>query len=150
MDDEAARNPTSRAIAYHSTDYVLRYMLGIGSIFNYEYETMLIYLVIANSGVQHLINTPSRFAPYASLDTIVPIELQSPATRSAIARATGLPRETVRRKVAGMLASGLLTTNPRGGLFLTPGILSSDGIADLLAKNEADVKRLVRQVSPLM
>ena len=49
-----------------------------------------------------------------------------------------------------MLASGLLTTNPRGGLFLTPGILSSDGIADLLAKNEADVKRLVRQVSPLM
>jgi hypothetical protein len=33
---------------------------------------------------------------------------------------------------------------------LTGGILSTEGIADLLAKNEANVRRLVRQVSALI
>ena len=105
-------------------------------------------MVVANSGIQYLMNAPDQFAPYASLSTVVPIELQHPVTRSAIARATGLARETVRRKVAAMIDSGLLTTRDRGRLFLTPGILSTTRITDVLAKNEANVRRLVRQVSP--
>lgn len=109
---------------------------------------MLIYLVIANSGIQNLINAPEQFAPYALVTTVVPIELQHPVTRSAVARATGLARETVRRKVAAMIESGLLTTDDRGRLFLMPGILSTNRIIEALTKNEANVRRLVRQVSP--
>jgi len=123
-------------------------MLDVGSIFEYEYESMLIYLVIANSGVQNLMNAPDQFAPYASVATAIPIELQHPVTRSAVARATGLARETVRRKVAAMIDSGLLITDERGRLFLMPGILSTSRITEVLANNEANVRRLVRQVSP--
>lgn len=125
-------------------------MLEIGSIFEYEYESMLIYLVIASSGIQNLMNTPDQFAPYASVTTAVPIELHHPVTRSAIARATGMARETVRRKVAAMIESGLLTTDDRSRLFLTPGILSTSRITEVLAKNEANIRRLVRQVTPLL
>jgi len=123
-------------------------MLDVGSIFNHEYDSMLIYLVIASSGIQNLMNAPDQLAPYASITTIVPMDLQHPVTRSAIARATGMARETVRRKVAAMIDSGLLTTDARGRLFLTPGILSTSRITEVLTKNEANVRRLVRQVSP--
>jgi hypothetical protein len=140
----------SRAIAYHSAEYVLRYMSDIGSIFGHEYDKMMIYLVIATSGIQNIVHAPEKFAPYWSTNTTIPAEMQHPVTRSAIARATGLPRETVRRKVAAMLDSDLLTIDPRGGLRLTPGILAHTRIARLLVKNEANVRRLVRQVSPLI
>jgi hypothetical protein len=142
--------PVSRAVAYHCTDYILRYMLDMGSIFEFDYERMAICLVIANSNIQNIINVPEKFAPYTSVDVIIPAEMQRPVTRSAIARATGLPRETVRRKVAAMLDVGLLTTDTRGGLRLTPGILSTPRIADILARNQTNVRRLVRQVSTLL
>jgi len=125
-------------------------MFDIGSLFDYDYERMVIYLVIANSNVQSIVNIPEKFTPFAATNVIIPAELQRPATRSAIARATGLPRETVRRKVAGMIDSGMLTADAKGGLILTPGILASRQIAELLAKNEANVRRLVRQVTPLI
>ena len=125
-------------------------MLSIGSIFDYDYERMIISMVIANGNIQHLMNTPEKLASFTSLDAIIPPELQRPVTRSAIARATGLPRETVRRKVAAMVALGLLTTDARGGLRLAPGIFAREEIAELFAKNEANVRRLVRQVSPLI
>ena len=119
-------------------------MLNIGSIFEYEYESMLIYLVIASTGIQNLMNAPEQFAPYASVTTIVPIELQHPVTRSAIARATGLARETVRRKVAAMIDSGLLTTDDRGRLFLTPGILSTSRITEATTASAAPTPASVR------
>lgn len=150
LDSDTNTEPVSRAVAFHCTDYVLRYMLDIGSVFEFDYEKMLIYLVIANSNVQNIMSIPEKFAPYASIDVIIPAELQRPATRSAIARATGLPRETVRRKVAAMLDSGLLTTDTRGGLRLTPGILSTRKIAGALARNQTNARRLVRQISPLV
>ena len=45
--------PVSRAVAYHCTDYILRYMLDMGSIFEFDYERMAICLVIANSNIQN-------------------------------------------------------------------------------------------------
>jgi hypothetical protein len=122
----------------------------MGSVFNYDYESMMICLVIANSNIQHIVNVPEKYQPFTSLEVIIPPELQRPVPRSAVTRATGLPRETVRRKVAAMIDAGLLTTDTRGGLRLTGGILSTEGIAELLAKNEANVRRLVRQVSALI
>jgi len=123
-------------------------MLDMGSIFNYDYEQMMICLAISTSNIQGLMNSPEKFAPYASLEVVIPAELQRPVTRSAVTRATGLPRETVRRKAASMIASGLLIADERGGLRLAPGILSTETIANLLAKNEANVRRLALQVSP--
>lgn len=43
-----------------------------------------------------------------------------PANALSIAMATGIPRETVRRKVEKLLARGWITRNAQGHLFLVP------------------------------
>jgi hypothetical protein len=140
----------SRELAFRSTEYVLRCLRNLGPIFDFDHENMIIAMSVASSTVQHIIAAPELLAPYACLTVIIPSEQQRPVTRSAITRATGLPRETVRRKVAAMIKSGMLISDPRGGIRIQPGILTSEAFIKAVAQNEADVRRLVRQVQPLL
>jgi DNA-binding IclR family transcriptional regulator len=92
--------------------------------------------------------SPEMLEPYASLTTIIPAELQRPVTRAAITRASGLPRETVRRKVQAMINSGVLISDSRGGIRLKPGLLASEAFVRAIEHNETDVRRLIRQLGP--
>ena len=111
--DSPARH--SRALAYHTTEYLLRTLRNLGPMFSFDYELMVIALSVAVGNVQHLINAPEQLKPYADLTTIIPADLQRPMTRLAITRSTGLPRETVRRKIAALIEAGVLIKDDRGG-----------------------------------
>ena len=125
-------------------------MRNLGPIFGFDCENMIIVASVASSTVQHILASPELLAPYTCLTTVIPAEQQRPVTRSAVTRATGLPRETVRRKVAAMIKSGLLISDSRGGIRVQPGLLTTSDFAKAIAQNEADVRRLVRQVRPLL
>jgi hypothetical protein len=140
----------SRELAFRSAEYMLRFLRNLGPIFEFDHENMIIALSVASSTVQHIIAAPESLAPYACLTVVIPPEQQRPVTRSAITQATGLPRETVRRKVASMIKSGLLISDPRGGIRIQPGILTTEAFIKAIAQNEADVRRLARQVQPLL
>lgn len=139
----------SRALGIYSMEYLLRTLRNLGPIFNFDYERAIIALSVTMGNVQHLVNSPD-LEPYADLSTIIPPELQRPVTRLAITRATGLPRETVRRKVAALIEAGVLIKDQRGGVRMTPGLLNVDPMRDAVEQNDADVRRLVRLVRPLV
>jgi hypothetical protein len=122
----------------------------LGPVFGYDYERMIIALSVAMGNVQHLMNSPDQIAPYMDLTTIIPPELQRPVTRLAITRSTGLPRETVRRKVAALIEVGVLIHDERGGVRLMPGSLTGEMFLSSVEQNDADVRRLVRLVRPLI
>ena len=63
---------------------------------------------------------------------ILPREWVVPITRNAIASATGLPRETVRRQVEKMIARGLLIEDPRGGVTPPPGMIDHLSLGPIL------------------
>jgi biotin operon repressor len=140
----------SRAIGYHSMEYLLRTLRNLGPIFNHDYEQAIIALSVTMGNVQHLVNSPEQLEPYADLSMVIPAELQRPVSRLAITRATGLPRETVRRKVASLIAAGVLIKDERGGVRLTPGSLTAEPMLQAVEQNEADVRRLFRQLKPLV
>jgi hypothetical protein len=83
---------------------------------------LLIYSTVSVANVQKLMRErtiPERFAG----TEILPREWVVPISRNAIATASGLPRETVRRHVARMIETGLLIEDVRGGVTLPVGVI---------------------------
>ena len=75
----------------------------------------------------------------------LPPELVVPMSRRAIARVTGLPTETVRRHVDGMVRRGILVARPKG--VLAPSRLSEDwaagAVLSLLESHAACTEQLL-------
>jgi DNA-binding IclR family transcriptional regulator len=65
----------------------------------------------------------------------------APATVAELARRTGLPAETVRRKVATLTARGYCIAGPAGCVVSGPGLLSP-GCSSLVQEHAAAVQRL--------
>lgn len=92
---------------------------------------LLIYATVSIANVQKLMR--ERTVPSAlAATTILPREWVVPISRSAIASATGLPRETVRRQVAQMIKADLLMEDERGGVTVVPGMIDTLELEPLL------------------
>ncbi|OYY89225.1 MAG: hypothetical protein B7Y45_13110 [Sphingomonas sp. 28-66-16] len=92
---------------------------------------LLIYMTICVANIQKLMREraiPDSF----NATTVLPREWVVPISRNAIASATGLPRETVRRQVEKMIERGLLIEDIRGGVTPPPGIIEALGLAPML------------------
>lgn len=147
-DDSAVKY--SRVLSFYSAEYLLRTLRNLGPAFHFDYERAIIVLSVTMANIQHLIHAPETLGEYADMGTIIPAELQRPVTRLAITRATGLPRETVRRKVASLIDEGLLVDDERGGVRLAPGGLMRGEVLTAVEQNDADVRRLFRLIKPLI
>ncbi|MBA3879697.1 MAG: hypothetical protein C0500_08280 [Sphingobium sp.] len=90
-----------------------------------------IYLTVAVANVQKLMRERQIPEQFSGTD-ILPREWVVPISRNAIASATGLPRETVRRQVEKMIERGLLVEDPRGGVTPPIGMVEKLGIAPIL------------------
>ena len=62
---------------------------------------------------------------HRSFDSVVGIEAQRAVNASSIAQATGIPRETVRRKLKVLLKHGLIVEKGRARYVLQPGMLQT-------------------------
>lgn len=125
-----------------------------------EHETMgpsvlLIYVTVCVGNIQKLMrerSVPDEFVATA----VLPREWVVPMSRSAIAAATGLPRETVRRHIGQLIEQGLLIEDPRGGVTIVPGAIRDRGYEPLLEKlltefartNEALLRTGMIEVKP--
>lgn len=92
---------------------------------------LLIYLTVCVANVQKLMRertVPENFTATA----VLPRAWVIPISRNAIASATGLPRETVRRQVEKMIERGLLIEDSRGGVTPPPGVIDILGLEPML------------------
>ncbi|HZU51151.1 MAG TPA: hypothetical protein VE968_04670 [Sphingomicrobium sp.] len=65
----------------------------------------------------------------------MPAELLTRCYVSSIAAATGLNRETARRKVKAMIADGILLTDERGSIRLSPAYTCKVRTSEMLVKH---------------
>ncbi|MES1974093.1 MAG: hypothetical protein V4472_16660 [Pseudomonadota bacterium] len=101
---------------------------------------LLIYMTVSVANVQKLMRERNIPGAYAATG-ILPREWVVPISRNAIATATHLPRETVRRHVATMIATGLLVEDERGGVTLPVGVIKERGFEPLLEGMLTDFAR---------
>ncbi|WP_304561805.1 helix-turn-helix domain-containing protein [Sphingomonas immobilis] len=87
---------------------------------------MLIYLTVTVANVQRLMRQRAIPPEYCGGTTPLPREWVVPISRNAIASASRLPRETVRRHIGKMIARGLLVEDARGGVTPPPDIVHVD------------------------
>ncbi len=62
-------------------------------------------------------------AQYRSFQSVIGIDGQRAVNAASIAAATGIPRETVRRKLKRLVALGYIIEKGRSGYVVTPGML---------------------------
>ncbi len=76
-----------------------------------DIEDLVIFLTVVTGNLQRWHRSTHREAMQFSIDQANDLV---PATQSAIARATGIARETVRRRLRGLAARSLVTLNDAG------------------------------------
>jgi len=74
---------------------------------------LLILIATTTGNVQRVMRIPGLPEPLRGSDPL-PAAMVVPMSRRAIARITGIPTETVRRHVDGMVKRGILVSEPRG------------------------------------
>ncbi|MDB5429270.1 MAG: hypothetical protein JWP35_386 [Caulobacter sp.] len=90
--------------------------------------TTLVFIAVTQANVGHVDEDPALFGLWGQLEQPVPDELRRPVSGYATALALGLPRETVRRKINGLMARGLLLSAPGGGIYSPAAVLAHPGM----------------------
>lgn len=63
---------------------------------------------------------------FGSYDTVIGVEGQQGVNALSVANATGIPRETVRRKLKLLLEQGVIAEKTRGSYVFKPGFIQQD------------------------
>ena len=100
-------------------------MLSLRSMENWrrpvtDYDSIVILLAVAAISGEKLTRTPLE-PEFQDLARPIPHDRLTPCNISSIAEATGLNRETTRRKVNKLLAAGLIQRGSDGSISFTPG-----------------------------
>jgi len=104
--DTARAAPNARLVAYHVAEFILRSAETVSQAFEHDYEAAILFMAISNRNAQFAMEDPELRARFASYSDPIPTEVATPISRMALARSTGLARETVRRKVAKLIQKG--------------------------------------------
>ncbi|MQT11176.1 hypothetical protein [Segnochrobactrum spirostomi] len=131
----------SRIFAYHFSDFVLRFWQTYVGVVGNDLQKVIIFHTISLATAPIVANNPDALGEFASLRLALPAEMQVPCSALSVAEATGLPRETTRRKIKEMVADKLLQEDPRGGYRLAAGVLQRP---EIVAIFEHNVRSLVR------
>lgn len=143
MDKISRDHPNSRVIAHFTSEFMLRAAEHIGTYFAHDYEAVILFLAVLTRHGQNVMSDPKLRKRFASLSVPIPDEYTTPVSRLALSRSTGLPRETVRRKVARMLEQGLLVEDERGGLRIPSGLTHDEDLLAVMEPHLPNLRRLL-------
>jgi hypothetical protein len=137
----------ARPSAYAAANGYLTLHAIISDTFKMPPAKLLLYVTIMMAAVQRVMRGGEL--PDDLRDaTPLPDEHVRYISRRALAAATGLSRETVRRMVIELLEEGLLSEGPRGGLAAKAGLLAQPhvtrGLAALVTEYCAIANRMLR------
>ena len=127
---------------------LLRVMRAAGDSYGHDYEAILIYWSVVVASVGRYLRNDDQTKLIEIDGGPLPEEAHHPVSARAIAEATGLPRETVRRKIAALVAGGYLAQDSRGVRTL-PGLLDQRGNAEVFAAAAREIKRMAQGIESM-
>ena len=75
---------------------------------------------------------------FGNFETRIGIEGQRPVNAMTISQATGIPRETVRRKLKLLLERGVIVEKTRGAYVMKPGFIQQPETMDIVDRGMRD------------
>ena len=140
MKPEATPRGLVAAQGLITVEGLLRIMRAAGDAYGHDYEAILIYWSVAIASVGRFLRSDDLITLIESGGPL-PEEDHHPVSARAIAEATGLPRETVRRKIAHLVADGHLVQDARG-VRTFPGLLNQRGNEVFVRQAAREIKRM--------
>jgi hypothetical protein len=128
---------------------LLRMMRAAGDTYGHDYEAILIYWSVIVASVGRYLRNDDQVKLIESGGSPLPPEEHHSISARAIAEATGLPRETVRRKIAAMVADGFLVQDARG-VHTMPGLLDQRGNGAFISVASREVKRMAQSMETML
>ncbi len=145
--DHAAAEAKLRLSGFIVANHFLVASETLRRAFGLSHEDVLLVLTVALGNVQRMLRSPDD-GGLAVSDALVDQDRIVPVSRRALARATGLPRETVRRRSNALLQSGVLLEWEQGlrtarRLVLAPAVRAA--IHALLEQFAGTARLLLRE-----
>lgn len=119
---------------------ILRAVGMVNREYNGDITAALVFASVVEANVGHLAT-----AQLAAVARLPPDEMRRPVTGVALAATLGIPNETVRRKIKGLIDQGLLV-RVDGGLIVPTEVMASDRMTRLTRASFLNLRRLFIQL----
>lgn len=108
-----------RPKAYASAELFLDMLYAIRQIADVDLESVAIYVCVGEATMRPVLSDAALVEQIANVD-VAPEDARGSITMLLVSDRLSLPRETVRRKVKQLIASGLLYEDTNGRIRTTP------------------------------
>lgn len=116
---------SSRLLVYLIGNLLHRLELERRQVYFGDLDLARVAEIIGMAGVEPGMRDEGFRDTHRSFDSVVGVQAQRAVNASSIAQATGIPRETVRRKLKMLLEHGLIVEKGRARYVLQPGMLQA-------------------------
>ena len=140
MDSEPTPRGLVAANGLIAVEGLLRIMRAAGDTYGHDYEAILIYWSVAIASIGRVLRSDDLNTLLDNAGPFTEDEHHAISAR-AIAEATGLPRETVRRKIAALVAAGHLHQDAKG-VRTFPPLIDQRGNRDFVLLATREIKRM--------
>jgi hypothetical protein len=110
-----------------------------------DYDSTMILLAVVAITAERLTRAELP-AAYRDLTVAMPPEALAPCNISSIAAATGINRETARRRVKALIEAGFLARSSEGVISFSPGHLQKAHVRALVATQLETVVKFVNEL----
>jgi hypothetical protein len=147
-DSPPALQVLTRLELYFSVRHTNRAMRLFGQVFNNDYDTVAIFLTVAEACLQAIFHLAAVDPGNIDLEQLYTDVNSSGMTALGIAELTGIPRETVRRKLNQLILNGHLAISEKNKhIYLPVAVVISETFFDIFTSYVKDIGQLVRTVA---
>jgi hypothetical protein len=88
-----------------------------------DMDQAIIAGVVGVGSIEHMMRVPEFRESFGDYRTVIGIDGQRGVNAFSISQATGIPRETVRRKLKDLVARGVIMEKTKGVYIMKPGFV---------------------------
>jgi DNA-binding transcriptional ArsR family regulator len=137
----------TRLELYFSLRLITRTMRRFAELLEHDYDTLMIFFVVVESCFQAIIGFGGADSDLETIERAYAESISLGTSVLNIGEATGIPRETVRRKVKTLMDMGLVATAEKSKAIYVPlSALLEPAMLEVLRAYVADTQQFVRTV----
>ncbi|MDP3632303.1 hypothetical protein [Phenylobacterium sp.] len=141
---EQALEPNEKIASIITAELLLRIACSMNKEFGADYNGFVVYLTILATSVGRVFRAEG-YDPEVDPDLVGLVNVPG-ISRAGISRTTGIPKETVRRKVEDLMARGLVRESSRDGSLKPNFEPPAPNFTEHITRNTISIRRFGREL----